>query len=228
MTRTTNARIAGSTFLVYIVAGVGTMVLIHTPGAASIQEKLAYMAQHAALIRINLLLGLVQALCAFVLGTTLYSITREEDSDIALLGLVCRVGEGVMAAFGIRRTIETLWLAQTTGSKAPDASSVQTLGVYLLNAPGANLGAIFFAIGSVMFSYLFLRGKMIPIWLAWLGLIASVLLVVGLPLQLVGSLKGPLTNYMWIPMAAFEIPLGFWLIVKGVREGEMRRQAQPG
>ena len=217
MTRTTNARIAGSTFLVYIVAGVGTMVLIHTPGAASIQEKLAYMAQHAALIRINLLLGLVQALCAFVLGTTLYSITREEDSDIALLGLVCRVGEGLMAAFGIRRTIETLWLAQATGSKAPDASSLQTLGVYLLNSPGANLGAIFFALGSVLFSYLFLRGRMIPSWLAWLGVIASVLLVAGLPLQLAGFLTGAVTNYMWIPMAAFEIPLGFWLIAKGVR-----------
>jgi len=224
MTRTTNARIAGSTFLVYIVAGVGTMVLIHTPGAASIQEKLAYMAQHAALIRINLLLGLVQALCAFVLGTTLYSITREEDSDIALLGLVCRVGEGLMAAFGIRRTIETLWLAQATGSKAPDPSSLQTLGVYLLNSPGANLGAIFFALGSVLFSYLFLRGRMIPSWLAWLGVIASVLLVAGLPLQLAGFLTGAVTNYMWIPMAAFEIPLGFWLIAKGVRAAGTGRQ----
>ena len=217
MTRTTNARIAGSTFLIYIVAGVGTMVLVHSPSAASITEKLANMAQHALLVRVNLLLGLLQAMCALVLATTLYSLTRDEDRDIALLGLVCRAGEGLMAAFGIRRTIETLWLAQATGSKAPDSAVVQTVGAYLLNAPGANLGAIFFAIGSVMFSYLFLRGRLIPTWMAWLGVIASVLLVVGLPLQLAGFLTGAIVNYMWIPMAAFEIPLGFWLIVKGVR-----------
>jgi hypothetical protein len=220
MTRTTNARIAGSTFLIYIAAGVATMVLIHSPGSASVTEKLAYMAQHALPVRINLLLGLVQAFCAFVLGTTLYSITRDEDADIALIGLVCRVGEGLMAAFGIRRTIETLWLSQVTGLKAPDATGVQTLGVYLLNAPGANLGAIFFAVGSLMFSYLFLKARLIPTWMAWLGVAASVLLVVGLPLQLAGFLTGAIVNYMWIPMAAFEIPLGFWLIVKGVRAKE--------
>ncbi len=224
MTQRTNARIAGSTFLIYIVAGVGSMVLVHSPSAASISEKLTNMAQHATLVRVDLLLGLFQAMCALVLATTLYSLTRDEDSDIALLGLVCRVGEGLMAAFGIRRTIETLWLAQATGSKAPDPAAVQTLGVYLLNAPGANLGAIFFAIGSLMFSYLFLRGRMIPTWLAWVGLFASIILVIGLPLQLAGFLTGSIVNYVWIPMLVFEVPLGFWLIVKGVRN----EPASPG
>jgi NADH:ubiquinone oxidoreductase subunit K len=61
---------------------------------------------------------------------------------------------------------------------------------------------------------------MIPVALAWLGVLASVLLVVALPLQLAGLLRGPVTQLMWIPMAAFEIPLGLWLIVKGVRTPE--------
>lgn len=58
---------------------------------------------------------------------------------------------------------------------------------------------------------------MIPVALAWLGVGASILLVVGLPLQLAGVLHGPVTQLMYLPMAAFEIPLGVWLIVKGVR-----------
>jgi hypothetical protein len=77
--------------------------------------------------------------------------------------------------------------------------------------------AIFFAMGSTLFSYLFLRGRTIPVPLAWLGVVASVLLVVGLPLQLAGFLSGPVTSYLWIPMAAFEVPLSFWLLIKGVR-----------
>jgi len=46
--------------------------------------------------------------------------------------------------------------------------------------------------------------------------LASALLVVGLPLQLAGVLSGSVTQLMWIPMAAFEIPLALWLLIKGV------------
>jgi hypothetical protein len=54
--------------------------------------------------------------------------------------------------------------------------------------------AIFFAVGSLLFSWLLLRGRMIPVPLAWLGVLASVLLVVILPLQLAGLFDGP-TNW---------------------------------
>jgi hypothetical protein len=49
--------------------------------------------------------------------------------------------------------------------------------------------------------------------------IASVILVIALPLQLAGLVSGTLAQVMWIPMAAFEIPVGLWLIVKGVSVG---------
>jgi hypothetical protein len=78
------------------------------------------------------------------------------------------------------------------------------------------LTATFFAVGSALFSWLFLRGRMIPSPLAWLGVVASVLLVVCLPLQLAGWLAGPITRLMWLPMLAFEVPLGLWLLIKGV------------
>ena len=57
---------------------------------------------------------------------------------------------------------------------------------------------------------------MIPVALAWLGVLASVLLVVGLPLQLAGVLRASAIQLMWLPMAAFEIPLALWLLIKGV------------
>ena len=53
-------------------------------------------------------------------------------------------------------------------------------------------------------------------FLAWLGVFASVLLVVALPLQLAGFLRGAVTQLVWIPMAVFEIPLGVWPLGKGV------------
>ena len=76
--------------------------------------------------------------------------------------------------------------------------------------------ATFFAVGSTIFSYLLLRGRMIPIPLAWLGVVASVLLVVALPLQVAGFLHGRLISLEWLPMLAFEVPLALWLLIKGV------------
>ena len=103
------------------------------------------------------------------------------------------------------------------GVGAPDAVTANTLGAYLLMpAQDTMLGAPFFAVGSMIFSYLLLRGRMVPIPLAWLGVLASVLLVVALPLQFAGFLKGPLTSLMYMPMLAFEVPLGLWLLIKGV------------
>jgi hypothetical protein len=57
---------------------------------------------------------------------------------------------------------------------------------------------------------------MLPSGLAWTGLIASIVLVVGLPLQLGRLLGPPLTMLIWMPMLAFEVPGGLWLLAKGV------------
>ncbi len=57
---------------------------------------------------------------------------------------------------------------------------------------------------------------MIPIPLAWLGVVASVLVVVGLPAQLVGFFGGLVGWLIWLPMLVFEVVLAFWLLIKGV------------
>jgi hypothetical protein len=86
----------------------------------------------------------------------------------------------------------------------------------------AALSAIFFAVGSLLFCWLFIRGRLVQPALAWLGLVASVLLVVILPLQQTGLLGGEtswsssLTWIVWLPMLVFELALAVWLMVRGV------------
>ena len=208
MTRTTNARIAGFTFLFYIAAGISSMVLYGgATDAEGTAAKLARIAEHASDVRVTI-----------VLAVTLYGITRDEDHELAMLGMACRVGEGVLDAIGIPETLGMLWLATTrAGAGAPDVATANALGAFLtMPGPSVPVSAIFFAVGSTLFSYLLLRGRMIPAPLAWLGVLASVLLVVGLPLQLAGCLKGPVPGYMWAPMLLFEVPLALWLLIKGV------------
>jgi hypothetical protein len=92
-------------------------------------------------------------------------------------------------------------------------------------------GEIYFAVGSTLFSWLLLRGRMIPVGLAWLGVIASVLLVVLLPLQIAGFFGGPrnwsspVTWAVWLPLLVFELTLAVWLITKGVATPAHRQAA---
>jgi hypothetical protein len=218
MTRNTSARIAGITFLLYIATGVLSMVMFGRAASGSgITAKLASIAQHVTDVRVVFLLALLQALSAMVLAVTLYAITRDQDHDLAMAGLIFRVGEGLIGV-AIPTSLGLLWLATATGANAPDAASTAALASFLLELGGwkTSVTATFFAVGSAFFSWLLLRGRMIPITLAWLGVIASFLLIVGLPLQGAGFLSGPITSLMWIPMALFEVPLALWLLVKGV------------
>jgi hypothetical protein len=216
MTRSTNARIAGFAFLLYIALGVTSLFLGGTGGEGT-AAQLAHIAQHETAFRAGLLLSPILWFCAIVLAVTLYALTRDEDPDLAMLVLVSRAGEGIIGAAATFASLGLLWLATTTGPAAPDASS-QSLGSFLFKVEGWNttISATFFAVGSTAFSYLLLRGRMVPVALAWVGVVASVLLVVGLPLQLAGYLDGTITNLMWLPMLLFEVPLAFWLIIKGV------------
>ena len=162
MTRTTNARTAGVTYFVYLVAGIGTMVVAKQPHAVDV-------------------LNVFTNFCALVLGVTLYAITRDEDPDLAMLALACRVLEAT---------------------------------------PGP--GEHFFAVGSTIFCWLLLRGRMIPTSLAWLGVAASAGLVVLLIAQRAGMFGGrtdwssPFTWAVWLPLLVFELTFAVWLLIKGV------------
>ncbi|HSL19918.1 MAG TPA: hypothetical protein VK886_00155 [Vicinamibacterales bacterium] len=55
-----------------------------------------------------------------MLAVTLYAITREQDSDLALLAMICRVAEGI-AGMDVSKTLGLLWLATTAGATGSDA-----------------------------------------------------------------------------------------------------------
>lgn len=227
MTRRTNARIAGFTYLLYIAVAFPAMVLFDKATRGdNIASQLATIAQHSTSLRVTILLGLVSCFCALVLAVTLYGITHDEDRELAMLAFACRVGEGLVAAVPFT-TLGLLWLATSTGPTAPDVPSANALAAYLLKVGTweTTTAALLFAVGSTVFSYLLLRGRMIPVALAWLGVFGSALPVVILPLQLAGFLISSIIQLVWIPVALFEITLAFWLIIKGVAAPIPRQSA---
>jgi len=217
MTLRTSSRVAGFAFLAYIAVALTGMILV---GRASAGEgaaaKLASIAQHAGMMRAGIVLEMFGCFCALVLAVTLYAITRDVDRDLALLGAAFRVAEGVIGAVSLQVSAATLRLATT--ANPPDAATLEALGIYLFKLPrSSDLGATFFAVGSTILACLLLRGRIVPVWLAWLGVAASILILVLLPLKLVGLAGSPITDAMWLPMLVFEVTFALYLIVKGAK-----------
>jgi len=180
---------------------------------------LARFGEYAADVRIDVLIKVLEVFSALVLAVTLYGITRDEAHELAMLALVCRVAEGVFLALSIPSYLGLVWLAKAgVGPGALDSSTTNALRTFMLMpVPSVPLSTIFFAVGSTIFSYLFLRGRIVPVAIAWMGVFASGLLAVALPLQLAGVPTGPLHGYyQWLPALVSQTALALWLLIKGV------------
>jgi hypothetical protein len=214
MSRRRTARLAGFTFLLYIAVGITSMIVLPGGGAATdTTARLARIAQHASSVPLEILFAILMAVCAVTLGVTLHALTRDVDRELATLGMAFRVMEGMIAASAPLFSLGLLHLA-TRGSDAAASNEIAAL-LFRADQWKVTIAAMLFAFGSLLFTWLLLRGRIIARPLAWLGVVASIILVVCLPLQLMGLLGGPLVMAMWIPMAAFEIPLGAWWLVRG-------------
>ncbi|PYO88702.1 MAG: DUF4386 domain-containing protein [Gemmatimonadetes bacterium] len=221
MTRRRNARIAGIAYLLYIAVGLTSMQLSNRATSGDgMAAKLASMAVHATDVRLAAVLSLIGCLCALVLAVTLYALTCEQDRDLAMLALTCRAAEGIVGAASTPATLALLAIATTAGTNSPDPAGAGAVAAFVLNQPWL-ISAIFFAVGSTLFSWLLLRGRMVPAWLAALGVVASGLIAIGLPLQVLELLPALVTQLMWLPILVFELVFAGWLIVKGVATPEV-------
>jgi hypothetical protein len=228
MTLRANARVAGLAFLLNFVTGIGRAVLFSQVSAGDgTAARLASIAQHATLVRVTAVLVLLEFLYQAVLAVTLYALTRDQDRDLALLGLGCRLTEGVIAAIATGGRLDLLAVAiASRTATGVDAAAAQALGATLLGGSAGPAG-LCFALSNLIFASLFLRARSIPVWLAWLGVVASILALVEVPLQMLGFLSGPVTFVPWIPMALFEVILALWLLIKGVAVRSGREVAAP-
>ena len=94
----------------------------------------------------------------------LYGITRDEDHELAVLALACRVAEGVINAISTAVPLGLLWIA-TDASRAsiPVAAFLLKSGDWTMN-----ISATCFAVGSTIFAYLLASdlecGGLPPLW----------------------------------------------------------------
>ena len=220
MTRTSSARLAGFTYLLYIAVDFPALMLQNRANATNTAvDTLALIAQHTLDLRMASILGLLAAINALVLAVALYGVTRHDDSEIAAIGLVCRVGEGLLGTIPVFANLGLVWLVTQGNASIPHSSAAAfAAGFVKLRSLGTLVGSFLFSIGSTLFCSLLLRGRSVPVLLAWLGVIGSAILVIALPAQLGGWLAAAAAQFLWIPIAIFEILVAFYFLVRGVAQ----------
>jgi hypothetical protein len=210
-------RIAGFAFLFLIATGLSAGALsagVRTTHGPS--DTLVSIAENAARLRLSFVLSAVGGITTLVLAAMLYAIVKHQDQNLAILALSCRAVEAGLYSVGMFGTLILLSLSQGSSHDAP---SVQVLTDLLMHVRwmGTNIGAIFFAAGSTVFTYLLLRARSIPVPLAAIGVAGSLIVLVGVPWQTALSHRtfdGP-SAVIWLPIGIFEVATGVWLLVKG-------------
>jgi hypothetical protein len=223
MTQRAEGKLAGYAYLAYIVFAMSAAFLsAKTTAGTDVAHTLSTLRSTLAMAQITVLLDLLQIVCAVVLAVTLYRLSRTVDVTLALLALAFRFGEGMAGFIPLLGKLELMKLATAANPMCVTSAECLAIAGEVLHRPDDLFGQFCFVVGGFLFAYLFLVGRLIPRWMAWTGVITIGLQLICVPLYVATIVPGKIVNWLLFPILLYEVPLGIWLIRKGVRTTEER------
>jgi len=176
---------------------------------------------HQQLFRLGIGSDLLTFTTDVALIWALYVILAPVNRHLALLAAFFRMIETSVAAMMTVYSVDVLRiLSGADYLGAFQADQVAALARLAIGAHGAayNTAFVFLGLGSTVFGYLWLKSSYVPKALAVLGVVASALLGVGTFAGLVfPGVRSVLYPAYMVPMFFFEVGMGLWLLVRGLR-----------
>jgi hypothetical protein len=151
-----------------------------------------------------------------ILSALLYLTLKSQNGKIALVALGLRLTEVALLAVSRVSTFALLRTGQAFLAEGRPAY-LETLGTLFYETQWFtySLNMVFFTLGGTLFYYLFYKSRAIPRALSIAGLIAAPLAFVGTLIELFGH---PVPLFVFLPNLPFELAIGLWLVIKGVRK----------
>lgn len=213
-------RFTGAAFLLQAVASAVAGLVLLRPLIVSgdIISSMTNMANSAIQVRAGIVVEMITAIGLIILSALLFIILKQQNMKIALVALGLRLVE--VALLAVSR-VETFALLRTSQASVVEEHPVylQTLGNLAFESQefAYSLSMVFFTLGGTLFYYLLFKSEYVPKALAIFGLIAAPLALVGTLGELFG-IGVPLV--LFLPNLPFELVIGIWLLVKGIRDTE--------
>ncbi|MCP4935636.1 MAG: DUF4386 domain-containing protein [bacterium] len=211
-------RFAGAAFLLQAVASAvaGLVLLRPLIVSGNIIDSMTNMANKALQVRAGIVVEMITVTALVVLSVLLYVILKEQNRNIAFVALGLRLTEVSLLAVSRVATFALLRISQESAI-AGHPAYLQTLGnlAYETQEVAYSLSMVFFTLGGTLFYYLLFKSRYVPRALAIFGLIAAPLALVG---ELFGLFDFAVPIVVFIPNLPFELAIGIWLLVKGIKD----------
>jgi hypothetical protein len=216
------AKIVGVLFILAAVAAVIGLNLYNP--ILNGPDYLLKGSEHANQVILGAVMELILVVSAVGTATTMFPLLRQYNETIALWHVCFRFLEAIIITVGVISVLSLLTLSQEfVAAGAPDSSSFHSSGIILqaIHDWTFMLGPLFMlGINTVMYSYIFYKTKLVPRFISILGMtgascvfICSLFVMFGVFPQI--SFWGAV---LAVPVAANEMILAVWLLVKGFNE----------
>lgn len=190
--------------------------------AGDAMQTAANITASERLFRLSLANDLILYATVIVLVLGLYVILKPINRNLALLAAFLRLVENAILAVTILGAFAALaFLSGADYLRAFNSGQLQAMVQTALRVYGAGfkIGFVFLGFGSAVFSYLWLKSRYIPRVLAAWGIFSSLVLsIVTLIIIVFPSLGSALGLTYMAPMFFYEVGLGLWLLIRGLRE----------
>lgn len=230
------AKIAGAAYLITSATSFSNLYFssrLAVPG--DFARTATNIVANAHLFRVMILFELVTCLGCVVLNVALYELLAPVHRSLARLAAFFRIAES--AVYGAITVNAVVFLSILTG--ADFARALQPLELQALarafrsaHSNGFTMAMVFLSLGSAVYMYLLIRSRYVPNALAVAGIVMSVLGALFFLARLVfpefvattfAAVRGlptaalALLAVIALPFLAFEVILGLWLLVRGIR-----------
>ena len=217
------ATVAGYVYLIAMATSMFAEIYARAPlmvrGNAA--QTAINIAANERLFRIGSVIHLLTFASDAVLAVALYVVLRPVNRNLALLAAVWRLVDCSILSVNMLNDFIVLRLVSGTDYlRVFDTKQLQALArlFYSVEASGFQIGFVFLGLGSTVFSVLWLKSRYIPRALAGWGIFASLVLAIVTLVILVFPTLGDAVGLTYMaPMFFYEVGLGLWLLIKGVR-----------
>ena len=168
-------------------------------------------------------LEVIVALAGIGTAVTLYPVVKRQNEGVALGFAAARVLEAGMIFAGVVSLLSLVTLRQDLGGAAgANAAALVTTGashVAVYNWAFLLGQSLMPAINALLLGSLMYRSRLVPRIIPALGLIGAPLLIAAVIAALFGGIGqySSVAALAALPVAAWELSLGVWLVVKGFK-----------
>src|SRR5271165_5760303 len=164
-------------------------------------------------------LEVIVALAGIGTAVTLYLVVKRQNEGVALGFVAARVLEAGMIFTGVISLLSLVTLQQAGAAGANAAALVTTAAshVAVYNWTFLLSQSLMPGINALLLGSLLYRSRLVPRIIPALGLIGAPLLICTVIATLFGGLKLGSPELAALPVGAWELSLGVWLVVKGFK-----------